>query len=79
MERTLHIFLKNGSILKFRKVTGLVSLSNTTLITFNCMSDSEDVYREAVFDVGAIAGYTTSDTLEPEDISEFDKYLKGDK
>ena len=79
MKRTLHIFLTNGSTLKFSKVTGLVSISGTKLITFNYVSDSEDVYREAVFDVGVIAGYSTSDELEPEDVSEFDKYIKGDK
>lgn len=79
MSRTLHIFLKNGKILKFRNVTGLVSISGAKLIKFNCTSDSDDVSRDAVFDVEAIAGYSTSDELEPEDISEFDKYLKGDK
>lgn len=79
MNRTLHIFLTNGSILKFSKVTGLVPISNTKLITFNYVSDSDNVSREAVFDVEAIAGYSTSDELEETQESMLYKYLKGDK
>ena len=79
MSKTLIIFLRNGTTLKFCKITEFNSYSISRLITFNYVSASEDVSREAVFDAGTIAGYAISDETEEAQVSEFDKYLEGDK
>lgn len=79
MNRTLIMFLVNGTSVKFSNVTNFESHVGSSLITFTYVSVSDKETRAAIFDSNSFVGYSVSVTPEPEDVSEFDKYLKGDK
>ena len=79
MDRTLIVFLKNGSTIKFSNVTEFVPHVGSSLITFTYVSVSDYETRKAIFDSNSFIGYAVSDTPEPKETSGFDKYIKGDK